>query len=158
MKTVLYTLSTLSLVFSGLIGCSVSINQKSTIGIPLDHKEVARIQRGVTTLKEVLAWFGPPDFIIDGTQHIPNARTMGAAYSANPVGMYLFGIDPIKPRLLTSPEGTVILIYTSVDVSNRADVVLAVGGGGQKAGENEVFIFVSKDTLIVMDVALGNPP
>ena len=130
MKTTLSTLLMLSLAFSWLFGC-MSGYQRSTIGVPLDRGKVAQIQQGVTTLKEVLAWFGPPDFIIDGTQRMPDTRSMGAAYGANPVSPTLFfGTTPIRPRLLTSPEGTVILIYISAELFNR----FVLGGNRSQTG------------------------
>ncbi|MGH8065517.1 MAG: hypothetical protein ACRERE_09815 [Candidatus Entotheonellia bacterium] len=123
-------------------------------------EKVAQIQPGVTTLKDVLAWFGPPDFIIDGTQRIPDTRSMGAAYGANPVSPTLFfGTNPIRPRFLTSPEGTVILIYICAELSNRFVLAGGAGTGGQEISEaDELFIFISKDSLTVTDVAVGNPP
>ncbi|MCI0561459.1 MAG: hypothetical protein MN733_23475 [Nitrososphaera sp.] len=40
-------------------------------GVPFDRTNITRLKAGVTTLSEVLDWFGPPDKIIDGTQKIP---------------------------------------------------------------------------------------
>jgi hypothetical protein len=152
-----YTLMLLCLLLPGLTGCFFSAHGKSTVGAPLDREKAAQIQPGITSLKEVLSWFGPPDFIIDGTQRIPNAEAIVTAY-----GSKLWPIIPwsnaIKPRSLTSPEGTVLCIYQYIEYAEKADFggIIAIGGGGPREGE--LFVFVAKDTLVVTDVAFGNPP
>ena len=76
------------------------------------------------------------------------------AYGANPVNPRRTG-TAIKARILSSPSGTVILIYMYVNWSARAHLGGVTGAMSKTAGENEVFVYVSKDSLVVTEVILG---
>lgn len=146
------TLIVLIVTFS-LTGCIT--HRTITVGIPVDKSKVALIKPGITTFSEILEWFGPPDYIIDGTQRMVDeaARIPGDS-----------PYKPIPTRTLTSPEGMVILIYSNATIKT---------GGGSFGGVtgfvraermqlqtehdlNEIFIYLSKKDRVVMEVAVHN--
>ncbi|MCI0400376.1 MAG: hypothetical protein L0Z68_03615 [Gammaproteobacteria bacterium] len=54
-----------------LTGCMTSAQTlRLAPGVPFDRGKIAGIKPGVTTFSEVLNWFGPPDYIIDGTKTV----------------------------------------------------------------------------------------
>jgi hypothetical protein len=146
----------LTLACIGLAGC-VSLRQKTIVGVPLDPELVSRIKPGSTGVEEVLRSLGPPDYVVEGTQRMPNADALGTAHSVNPVGPLDLWTTPIKPRILTPPERTVILIYSFVNFTTSFDMVVGVGEGAREVNKDEIFVFVSRDSLTVTEVVSGKP-
>ncbi len=118
------------------------------IGAPFDVSKLDEVQVGVTDLRDILEWFGPPDFIIDGTQEILDRQGGLAA------GLQL------PTRTLSAPEGTVILLYTvnlrmddwSVDVTHPFATVEKRRYGVRG---NELMIFVRKRDHMVLNALRG---
>lgn len=134
--SILLTLTAVSLL-SLLPSCMV-FHMSTQVGIPLDRHKIALIEPGATHLAQILEWFGPPDYIIDGTQQMPDVSS----------GMQ-------GTRTLTAPEGTVILIYTNM--THECWGVGSPGGVIQEVAflPNELAIILSKNDHTVVDKAIG---
>jgi len=118
-------------------GCGVGyLSVKPTS--PLDRQRLSTLVPGVSTFSEVLTQFGPPDAIVDGTKQFKPA----------PSGSVL------ATRVINAPDGMVILIYA--DASGYGATLNAANVVGVKNDivANEVFIYVSKTTLKVVEVVL----
>jgi len=145
-----------------LTGCTV---MKASGGTTLDKNEVALIKPGVTTFSEVLAWFGPPDSIIDGTQtglgpvHYPveinNSFKATAAADLRAGRRPVIGVTKFEPiGVYTAPEGMVILSYGRGSASITVVAVpTPVGRADQSYGEShgEGFLIYNskKDRTVV---------
>ena len=133
-------------------GC-VSLQQTRTLGTPLDDSRVASIRVGSTHLDTILAWFGPPDFIIDGSRQLLEYPSLIDGYCAelhcNSAGL--------RSRALEAPPGTVLLIYAYVRMETRVlggGSYLWIGRGSVEATPAELMLYVDKDTLVVTDKAV----
>ena len=130
-----------------LVGCG-TVFMKATTGLPLDKSKIKRIMPGVTTFSEILAWLGPPDFIIDGTQRMVDEAAPISDLSA-----------PVATRTLASPDGEVILIYSNPSMVGRDTfAVVGVDAYDRHLGARpyEVFIYLSKKELMVTDLGVGD--
>lgn len=137
-----------------LTGCMTSAQTfKLAPGVPLDRSKIALIKAGVTTLSEVLDWFGPPDYIIDGTKRM-----------LEPIPPPYFLFHPIETsvptRVLTAPEGTVILVYAvregQIDYSHLLVAPVVTGVKiAHDYHEQELYIYLSKKDRIVVEVLRG---
>jgi len=132
-------------------GCVIGHRSITTFGNPLDQGKISLIKPGATTLGEILTWFGPPDFIIDGSQRIVDTQSLIAGYSAKP-NQY-----PIPTRTLASPEGMVILIYIhkKIEAVGKTFSLIhtsAIYKGKAIMHSKELFIFLSKKDLTVVEI------
>ena len=130
-----------------LNGC-IAVKVESTHGSALDTKQIDSIKPGITKFSDILEWFGPPDFIIDGTQQIVDfERSSGMVYGS------------ISTRTLTAPDEMVILIYTLSSTQEIAITGVAVGAAvihvENEIRPNEAFIFLSKKDHTVLSVVAG---
>jgi hypothetical protein len=117
------------------------------VGSPLDLGKLKEVQAGVTDLRDILEWFGPPDHIIDGTQEIIDEQggaTPGLQFAT---------------RTLSAPEGAVILLYSNLrreDSVVHASTPAGVAGKHQYAARaNEMMIFVRKGDHKVLSAFAG---
>ncbi|MCI0557021.1 MAG: hypothetical protein MN733_00885 [Nitrososphaera sp.] len=140
-----------------LTACMASTHDILAPGKPFDRNNIARLKPGVTTFSEVLSWFGPPDKIIDGTQSMPEPIPL-PGYSE----LSERSIEKTVPtRVLTAPEGMVILVYVERAGHNHysagTPIVLPVSGIRVEKGyhENELLIYVSKKEKVVTQVSSG---
>jgi hypothetical protein len=139
-RTCVSAISLLSLLL--LLNDCVAIRGKVTFGTALSEDNINRIKPGVTSFSELLGWFGPPGYIVDGTQTLLDLSAM-AAYSPG---------DPEVERTLSSPEGQVILIYQYV-----AQTVTYVGSKQSPAelSSQEMLIYLDKSSHLVVSVIKG---
>jgi len=120
------------------------------VGAPRDVSKLNEIQEGVTDLRDILEWFGPPDLIIDGTQEIFDQQS-GFQSSAQ-----------LPTRTLTAHEGTVVLLYTlnlrwedsSVKVGHP---IITVDERQLGARANELMIILRKRDHKVLNAFTGGP-
>jgi hypothetical protein len=114
------------------------------------------IKRGETTLDELLTWFGPPDYIIDGKQKLVDYVSVFAGYCVAGPAPYAAMGDRITNRVLEAREGEVILVYLyvrmEVDVSISSGYA-STGRYGGKVRAQELQIHVSKTERTVTDFA-----
>lgn len=117
--------------------------------------QLRSIEPGKSTLADVLARLGPPDFIIDGTQRLVEPESLAVGYSADRLSM-VTSVSPTPYRSITAQEGTVILIYQYVEVETGGMVGAApyavgvIGRFGKRIRHDEVFLYVSKQDLRVV--------
>jgi hypothetical protein len=97
---------------------------------------------GVTSLRDILAWFGPPEYIIDGTQTIPETHPA-----------FFPGVQ-IPTRVLSSREGEVLLVYTKVTTEDATAHASGYSQRRQAEHPNDVMIFVRKADYKVAGVIL----
>lgn len=136
-----------------------SIHRILAPGAPLDRTKIARLKPGITTLSEVLGWFGPPDKIIDGTQTIPEPIPPPGFSDVSDSRIE----KTVPTRVLTAPEGMVILVYVEragYHHDSRGAIpapVLPVSGIRIDIGyhEKELFIYLSKKDKVVTQVSMG---
>ncbi len=134
----------LSLHFlSSCVTCSLAVWLGGCLVIDttwLDNAKVKSITPGTTTLFEVLALLGPPDAIIDGTQRVDG---------------------PNGPRVMSSPEGSVILYYLSgalrMPITPRVSAQLPDSEPPKSPHVKELFIVLSKKQKIVNSVSIRIP-
>ncbi len=56
-------------VLGSCVSCITNVSKMAVkVGAPFDASKLNEVQVGVTDLRDILDWLGPPDFIIDGTQ------------------------------------------------------------------------------------------
>lgn len=143
--------SALCLILAGaLLSSCASFKSTTTTGTPLDLSKLKEVQTGVTDLRAILEWFGPPEQIIDGTQEIldDQARLMPGV--------------PIATRTLSAPEGAVILLYSNQRRADSSMVMTGtpVGAAGKDrytVHSNEMMIFIRKRDHKVVNVLVGEP-
>jgi hypothetical protein len=140
-----------------LNGCG-AVYGTITVGRRLDAAKLAQIKPGVTTMAEILQWFGPPDYVVDGRQTVIDEP----AFLAETPMDFKASHRPLRPvpmRALRAPEGSVILIYSAVEAQSgraiAASGLLAQESTQARAGE--VFIFLSKETRKITELAVGVP-
>lgn len=159
-KTLARAVCTVTLLVAPVwTGCALNSSRVSA-GRPVDAAALASITPDITTLSEVLTALGPPDYIIDGSQRLLDEEAFFASFSLS--GRYNFrtkelAATPISTRILTAPEGEVILIYPATAVTGRV-----VGGAALKtesaAGRSgDLLVFVSKKGRIVARVVHSDP-
>ena len=143
----------ISLLFI-VFGCFSGAHH-GTVGTPLDAQKITEIEPGVTTLTQVLHILGPPNLIVDGSQPVLN-------YDIAIInqGCYCFE-DYYPPRTLTSPEGTVILLYQYSEMSgNMKGAAFPVGvhvDADFACRSNELLVFISKKEHVVTEIVTGLP-
>lgn len=140
-----------------LSGC-VGVHGTRQIGRPLDQARLAQIIPGTTTVREVMSWFGPPDYVIDGSRSMIDEAKFWA-------DMPTFGKMPrrsVPTRPLLAPGDTLILIYSTssgeVTAGRLAGGLIAVDQDWRRARPGEVFVLISKLEHVVLAVADGNAP
>lgn len=116
------------------------------------EEEIGLIKPGETTFSEILDWFGPPHFVIDGTQEMLDVEAVMASKSP--------WIGFLPTRTLTAPEGMVILVYQYYDVEIGIKAI-AMGVGtsvhiNQKMKDGEIFIYLSKTDRVVEEIVVGS--
>lgn len=134
-------------VFSSCASCTV-LSTTLRLSGPLDVSKVSEIQAGVTDLRDILEWFGPPDFIVDGTQEIYDQK-----------GGVMSGLH-FPTRTLSAPEGTVIFLYSSnlrhEDLFMQMSIpVVTVDKYQYSVRANELMIFVRKRDYKVLNAFVG---
>lgn len=152
MRRYLIALIGLGGVLSGCVGVHGTIQ----LGRPLDPVKLARIVPGATTFREVLTWFGPPDYIIDGTKSVLDEAKFWAEMPT--IGSLPLRSIPTRP--LRAPSGSVILIYNSQSREGTSGIlaggVVEVQQDFSSARPGEVFVLISKADRTVVAVADGN--
>lgn len=138
-------------------GCVVA-QGTITVGRALDPAKVADLKPGITTMSEILQWFGPPDYVIDGRQvMLDEAGFLAETPMDFKASRQPPRVVPVRP--VRAPEGTLIFVYSTVQArsgrTTAASGLLAQESTSARPGE--VFIFLSKDTRKVADVAIGRP-
>ena len=137
-------------VVAVVAGCGIgggAIRARS--GNPLSPRQLQSIQPGHTTFSEVLQRLGPPDYIIDGRQEIPDPD-----WSSVQTG------ETVPTRTITAPAGQVILLYL-VDFDTRYSRLMGTIGPVQlqqarwAIRPSEFFVFVSKQDRRVVDLVSG---
>ena len=135
-----------------LTGC-MSFNQKLKSGISLSNDKILLIELGKTNFSEILERFGPPDYIIDGTQKILDTE---AAFGGGGLS-YIY--NPIPTRTLISPDGMVILIYKrnewEIKEKVRAFFYMEITEMHNEVHSDEIFIYISKKDRTVVTVVSG---
>ena len=123
------------LVLGGCVAYRLTTGHAS----PIDPAVAEHIRPG-TPLSDVLSRLGPPDYIVDGTRRIIDA-------AGGP------------PRVLTAPDGAVILVY-----GHASSETTFMGGGLVPGAEArsahlvaDVFVFVSKTERVVLHTARTVP-
>jgi hypothetical protein len=115
------TLTGIVVCVTVLAGCVTGTVMNFSGGTNLDKNKVALIKPGVTTLSEILEWFGPPWSIIDGTQYglrgefisrqpgtpLPAATAGPTSGAPRVVGVMKY----VQSNAWTAPDGMVILAY-----------------------------------------------
>ncbi|MCI0560201.1 MAG: hypothetical protein MN733_17065 [Nitrososphaera sp.] len=140
-----------------LTACMASTHNILAPGEPFDRNNITRLKPGVTTLSEVLGWFGPPDKIIDGTQSMPEPIPPPGFSDVSERSIE----KTVPTRVLTAPEGMVILVYVERAGYNHysagTPIVLPVSGLRIDIGyhEKELFIYLSKKDKVVTQVSTG---
>lgn len=122
-------------------------------GDPLDQGKIALIEPARTTFTEILAWLAPPDYIIDGTQRIPEA--LPVPYTSTSDYYRFANAAYIPTRSLTAPEGTVILIYQQVHIGGLylTEIYNPIQREDIAYQDNELFVYISKNNHTVIAVA-----
>lgn len=93
----------ISFMGAALSGCMAMVRVSYSGGTPVDKEKAALIKPGITTLSDILAWFGPPDVIIEGTQKVLDYTQVHYDRTKD--------VDEWPMQIVTAPEGTVILAY-----------------------------------------------
>jgi hypothetical protein len=137
------------LILAGaLLGSCASFKSTTTSGTPLDLSKLNEVQVGVTDLRAILEWFGPPEQIIDGTREILDEQAR-----------MTFNV-PIATRTLSAPDGAVILLYPNQRQADASMVVAASPFGAVSKDRyalrsNEMMIFIRKRDHKVLNVLVG---
>lgn len=146
-----------------LASCA-AVGVKATMGRSLDESKISGIKPNVTSLAEVLAWFGPPDYVIDGTRRMIDEEAFFATQTSQGFeGRPPTKGDPIPTRVLKAPDGMVILIYSNPEEKGWTGAAYSITGQTEpvleesvtSARSNELFIFLSKKNRTVVTVAGG---
>jgi hypothetical protein len=128
-------------------GCvSHAVAGRMNVGKPLNNTEL-QITPGLTTVSQLFEDVGPPDYIIDGSRRLLDEEAFFAAFSR---GRYDFKTKqrestPVSTRVLTAPEGEVILVYAATAFNGR------ILGGGNVPVKLEAAASKSGDVLIFVD-------
>ena len=113
-------------------------------GEVLDADRLAQVKVGRTGLREILEWFGPPDYIIDGTQNIPEHTPQLSIQTSQ------------GTRTLSSRSNEVLLIYTAGERVQSTVVGATLWGTYDEERQvlrpHEVMIIVRKDDYKVTGV------
>lgn len=156
-----YLTAILNLLFLCILSSCVAgvggSHVKVASGYLLDKSKIALIKPGITTLSDILAWFGPPHYIIDESHKILEQQPTPSQY-------LLTGLEfaeSFPTRVLTAPDEMFLLIY----VYGEKDFVfhyahVAGAGAGSidvKYKDKEFFIYLSKKDRTVVTTA-GNIP
>jgi hypothetical protein len=118
-------------------------------GKPIDWDRLPEVESGVTTFSEILQLFGPPHYIIDGAKELVDNYALA---NAKPC------FSAIPTRMLSAPEGQVILIYqhTKGKLTLKGPAVAAaLLKLSNDMRPNELFIYLSKKDWIVAHVVSG---
>lgn len=134
-------------VLGSCVSCTVG-SKTLRLRPPLDVSKLNEVESGVTALRDILEWFGPPDFIIDGTQEIYDLQS----------GL-VTGLQ-VPTRTLSAPEGTVILLYLSNLQHEDSFVemsvpIITVDNYQYSVRANEIMIFVRKHDRKVLNAFIG---
>jgi hypothetical protein len=108
-----------------------------------DPERLAAVKPG-TSFAEVMSLLGPPHHIIDGTRRLLDEEAVWSQLRTAQTRV-------IPAREIAAPEDTAILVYTHLVLSWSS----APTHFSTHDRKNEVFVFVSKSTLRVTDVAGG---
>ena len=154
-----------------LPGCATGTVIKFSGGTTLDKEKVARIKPGVTTLSEILEWFGPPWSIIDGTQYglrgefisrepgkpLPAATAGPTSGVPRVIGLMKY----VHSNAWTAPAGMVILAYgRATGLASGGFAAVPVGGMASQthveAQGDGFLIYLSKKDRTVVKTE-GNP-
>ena len=154
MKPLRRLLAVIAALGVSLSGC-MTLRSHVTVGQPLDPARLAQIKPGQTTMGEVLAWLGPPEFIVEGAQTVLDSRSLASGYLIDPP--HAWWTDPVRTRTLTAPAGTVLFVYQSISMDMHLDLAIptgvAAGRGGIEIEPGDFLIFISKNDERVVDVA-----
>jgi hypothetical protein len=114
---------------------------------PLDRKGLSALVPGVTSFSTVVSEFGPPHAIVDGVKDL----------ATPPAGPLTPQTKALPSRVVHAPDGMVILVYFGdLSASGGFLTVATVAGSRSEIAANEVFIYLSKTTLKVVEVVV--PP
>jgi len=140
-----------ALLTSMFCGCVFHVRAGSQ---RFDEQRVGHIVPSVTTMTEIFDSFGPPDFIIDGTQRVVDTESV----------LYQYKLQTLPTRVVTAPQGTVILIYAGGEGSftggyvpgprqepTKPDLAIEYARTAQRS--DELWIFISKEDKTVMSIA-----
>ncbi len=137
------------LIVQCVLSSCIASSHETKVGVELDEARIGEIKPGTTTFSEILEWFGPPDYIIDGTQQIYD--TVSAT-----------GGPEIPTRVFTAPPGMVICIYVRSRYQGSGAVsmvpIMGLDGASYRfsARANELFVYISKQDRRVIEFIVGS--
>lgn len=128
-----------------LAGC---LSGRTTVGNPLNQDKVGLIKPKVTTFSEILTLLGPPDYIVDGTKSVMDEEAFYSMFATMRVDPNAddYPETPVSTRVLTAPDGMVLLIYRQTVM--RETTVARRLSLGIRPGE--LFIYLSKKDRTVI--------